>query len=45
VLVSKSGSELYITPADFGTKPLKVTDYHKPNVTFRGYGGGYGGGN
>lgn len=43
MLVSKSGSELYIVPADFSTKPVKVTDYHKPNFNSVGYGGGYGG--
>lgn len=46
LLVSKGGSELYIVPSanpDF-SKALKVTDYHKPNIVYRGYGGGYGGG-
>ena len=46
LLVSKGGSELYIAAAgnpDF-SKALKVTDYHKPNIVYRGYGGGYGGG-
>jgi hypothetical protein len=43
VLVSKNKSELYIAPADFSTPPLKITDYHRPNVSFSGYGGGYGG--
>ncbi len=45
VLLSKGGSELYVLPADAGTtqKPLKLTDYHKPTVDFRGYGYGYGG--
>jgi hypothetical protein len=42
LLVSKKGSELFILPVD-GSKQTKVTDYHKPNVSFRGYGGGYGG--
>lgn len=42
LLVSKKGSELYIMPVDGGT-PFKVADYHKPQVTYRGYGGGYGG--
>jgi hypothetical protein len=42
VLVSKNSSELYIMPATGGT-PLKMTDYYKPEFTFRGYGGGYGG--
>jgi hypothetical protein len=42
VLVSENSSELYIMPVTGGT-PIKITDYHKPNVTFYGYGGGYGG--
>lgn len=42
LLVSKKGSELFIMPVD-GSKVTKVTDYHKPNTSFRGYGGGYGG--
>jgi hypothetical protein len=42
VLVSESGSELYIMPATGGI-PLKVTDYHKPEQSYAGYGGGYGG--
>lgn len=42
LLLSKKGSELYIMPAEGGT-PFKVADYHKPQVTYRGYGGGYGG--
>lgn len=42
VLTSKKGSELYIMPVSGGT-PLKVSDYHKPQVSYRGYGGGYGG--
>ncbi len=52
LLVSKNSSELYIMGVSglLDTKnqkatgvPLKVTDYHKPNTTFNGYGGGYGG--
>jgi hypothetical protein len=43
VLVSKNASELYIMPADGSTPPFKITDYYKPALTFRGYGGGYGG--
>ncbi len=43
LLVSKKGSELYILPSSGGIDPLKVTDYYKPAVSFRGYGGGYGG--
>jgi hypothetical protein len=42
LLVSKKGSELYILPAAGGT-PFKVADYHKPQQSYRGYGGGYGG--
>ncbi len=42
VLVSKKGSELYILPSAGGTA-TKVTDYHKPQLSYRGYGGGYGG--
>jgi len=46
VLVSKNGSELYIAPkeAAFDTvQPLKITNYHKPALTYPGYGYGYGG--
>ena len=46
LLVSKNSSELYILPAagltDL-TKAIKISDYHKPAVSFYGYGGGYGG--
>lgn len=42
LLVSKKGSELYIMPVDGGSL-LKVADYHKPQLSYRGYGGGYGG--
>jgi hypothetical protein len=42
LLTSKKGSELYIMPAAGGT-PLKITDYHKPQISYQGYGGGYGG--
>ncbi len=42
LLVSKSGSELYILPNSTVTKPLKITDYHKPD-SYLYYGGGYGG--
>jgi hypothetical protein len=42
VLVSKSGSELYVMGKDGGT-PLKITDYYKPSISYQGYGGGYGG--
>ncbi len=46
VLVSKNGSELYIASATdpFDTvQPLKITNYHKPQIAFPGYGYGYGG--
>jgi hypothetical protein len=43
LLVSKNNSELYILSKNNPTKPLKVTDYHKPANSFFGYGGGYGG--
>lgn len=42
VLSAKSGSELYIMSAK-GGQQIKITDYYKPAVNFRGYGGGYGG--
>lgn len=42
LLVSKNSSELSIMPVS-GGKALKVTDYHKPALDFRGYGYGYGG--
>lgn len=43
LLVSKDSSELYILPADGSTAPQKITDYYKPPISYRGYGGGYGG--
>jgi hypothetical protein len=42
LLVSKNGSELYVMPKA-GGDAIKVTDYHKPDTSFPGYGGGYGG--
>ncbi|HEX8763231.1 MAG TPA: hypothetical protein VF733_05780 [Candidatus Saccharimonadales bacterium] len=42
LLLTKNGSELYILSAEGGT-PLKMTDYYKPEINFKGYGGGYGG--
>jgi hypothetical protein len=42
LLVSKGGSELFIVPVS-GGDPLKISDYHKPVVSYQGYGGGYGG--
>lgn len=45
LLYSKNNSELYIVSAtDFNIENmLKVSDYHKPDYDFAGYGGGYGG--
>lgn len=44
ILLSKNGSELYIAAADQPLgKPVKITNYHKPNQSFPGYGYGYGG--
>jgi len=43
VLVSKNSSELYIMPKTGSTTPIKISDYHKPALTYAGYGGGYGG--
>jgi len=43
LLVSKNNSELYIMGRDGGQAPVKISDYHKPALTFQGYGGGYGG--
>jgi hypothetical protein len=42
LLLSKKGSELYIMSVAGGAT-LKVADYHKPQLSYRGYGGGYGG--
>ncbi|MBX4188588.1 hypothetical protein KW792_00630 [Candidatus Saccharibacteria bacterium] len=42
LLVSKNSSELYAMSKD-GKNAIKISDYHKPAVTFQGYGGGYGG--
>lgn len=46
LLVSYNSSELFIiSPLDGlgANRATKITDYHKPNTTFYGYGGGYGG--
>lgn len=45
VLLSKNGSELYVAPptAWGDKKPLKITDYFKPDFYAPGYGKGYGG--
>ena len=46
LLVSKKSSELFIMPRA-GVKDesqlVKISDYHKPDQSFYGYGGGYGG--
>lgn len=42
ILATQKGSELYILSSE-GSKPLKIADYYKPNLDFRGYGSGYGG--
>lgn len=46
LLTSKNGSELYILTSggiDKDGDALKITDYHKPVVSYPGYGGSYGG--
>lgn len=43
LLVSKNSSELYIMDNAGKQTPIKISDYHKPDQTFSGYGGGYGG--
>lgn len=43
LLVSKNSSELYIMPKGGSRQPVKISDYHKPALTYSGYGGGYGG--
>jgi hypothetical protein len=43
LLLSKNSSELYIMSKTGDQPAVKVSDYHKPSVTFYGYGGGYGG--
>lgn len=42
LLISKDSSELSIMPVTGGTA-IKISDYHKPQYSYRGYGGGYGG--
>jgi hypothetical protein len=42
LLVSKNSSELYAMSKD-GKNVVKISDYHKPALSFNGYGGGYGG--
>jgi hypothetical protein len=46
LLISKDNSELFIlpaTPSKDQAEPLKVSNYYKPDVSFAGYGYGYGG--
>ncbi len=45
ILLSKNGSELYVAPSskELGNQALKITNYHKPSLSFIGYGSGYGG--
>lgn len=47
ILLSKNSSELYIAsankPISDTNEPVKITNFHKPQVTFPGYGYGYGG--
>lgn len=43
LLVQKAGSELYVMTPDGQGQPFKVTNYYKPAIIYRGYGGGYGG--
>jgi hypothetical protein len=46
LLMQKGNSELFITTKsqlEKGAEPLKISDYHKPNINYPGYGYGYGG--
>ena len=46
VLLSKNGSELYIASTGKIANEAALTlvgSYYKPDITYRGYGGGYGG--
>lgn len=43
LLVSKNNSELYVMDNEAKQTAVKISDYHKPALTFQGYGGGYGG--
>ncbi|MCA9333056.1 hypothetical protein KDA00_04260, partial [Candidatus Saccharibacteria bacterium] len=43
ILMSKNSSELYIGSQDEINNAIKITDYHKPENNFSGYGYGYGG--
>lgn len=43
LLLSKNSSSIYILPTDGSSKvPLKITNYHRPDYYYLGYGGGYG---
>ena len=46
LLLQKSDSELYISTPEAmktGDAPIKISDYHKPDLNYAGYGYGYGG--
>lgn len=43
LLLSKNGSELYIMSREAEASQIKISDYHKPALSYLGYGGGYGG--
>lgn len=43
LLVSENASELFIMAKDGSQPAVKISDYHKPAISFPGYGGGYGG--
>lgn len=43
LLASKNSSELYILNKNGRGPLIKISDYHKPSLSFVGYGGGYGG--
>lgn len=44
ILLSKNKSELYIAPVDQSIGEVtKIANYHKPALSFAGYGYGYGG--
>jgi hypothetical protein len=46
LLVSKDSSELYVLPVaglSGDAQPSKVSDYYRPDISYNGYGRGYGG--
>jgi hypothetical protein len=44
LLLSKKGSELYIlSRVNPKNGPVKISDYHRPGLSYPGYGRGYGG--